>query len=132
MRRKGYLGEFVHVYLQSDSCYISADGGRVCRPLIICDRGTPRVTQEHIEKLRRGACSHVSVCMPVCTCVCVCVCVCVREREREREGERESVYVCVRECVRERECVCVCEGGGGEGEEESVRVCLCLRVNSNL
>jgi len=54
MRRAGLCGEFVHVHLQSDACYVSCDGGRVCRPLIICDAGVPRVTQEHITKLKRG------------------------------------------------------------------------------
>jgi hypothetical protein len=38
LRRRGLLHEFVHVHLQNDACYISCDGGRVCRPLIICDR----------------------------------------------------------------------------------------------
>lgn len=54
LRRAGRLGEFVHVHLQQDACYVSADGGRVCRPLIICDQGVPRVRQEHITKLRSG------------------------------------------------------------------------------
>lgn len=27
---------------------------RVCRPLIICDHGTPRVTADHIAKLKNG------------------------------------------------------------------------------
>ncbi|GFR49601.1 hypothetical protein Agub_g11671, partial [Astrephomene gubernaculifera] len=54
LRRAGLLGEFVHVHLQGDACYVSADGGRVCRPLIICDAGVPRVRQEHISKLRSG------------------------------------------------------------------------------
>lgn len=40
---------------QHDACYVSCDGGRVCRPLIICDAGVPRVTQDHITKLKRGA-----------------------------------------------------------------------------
>jgi hypothetical protein len=40
--------------LQNDACYVSCDGGRVCRPLIICDAGVPRVRQEHIDKLKRG------------------------------------------------------------------------------
>ncbi len=42
------------MHLQLDACYISSDGGRVCRPLIICDRGVPRVKQEHIDKLKAG------------------------------------------------------------------------------
>mmetsp|Transcript_18127 Transcript_18127/g.33118 ORF Transcript_18127/g.33118 Transcript_18127/m.33118 type:complete len:1156 (-) Transcript_18127:48-3515(-) len=52
MRRNNLVGEFVHVQLQQDACHISCDGGRVCRPLIICDAGVPRVRKEHIEKLR--------------------------------------------------------------------------------
>mmetsp|Transcript_10383 Transcript_10383/g.31241 ORF Transcript_10383/g.31241 Transcript_10383/m.31241 type:complete len:1166 (-) Transcript_10383:34-3531(-) len=54
MRRKGYLSEFVNMHLQTDALYISCDGGRVCRPLIICDHGVPRVTQEHIDKVKAG------------------------------------------------------------------------------
>eukprot|EP00967_Tisochrysis_lutea_P064145 scaffold82980_cov12-Tisochrysis_lutea.AAC.1 len=41
---------------QNDACYLSCDGGRVCRPLIICDKGVPRVKQEHITNLMSGAC----------------------------------------------------------------------------
>jgi DNA-directed RNA polymerase III subunit RPC2 len=48
------MGAFVHLHLAGDACYISCDGGRVCRPLIICDRGVPRVTNEHIAKLKAG------------------------------------------------------------------------------
>lgn len=33
---------------------IASDGGRVCRPLIICDRGVPRVRDEHLGALREG------------------------------------------------------------------------------
>lgn len=55
MRRKCLVGEFVHVHLQHDAVYVSADGGRVCRPLIICDAGVPRVKQEHIDNLKSGA-----------------------------------------------------------------------------
>lgn len=54
LRRAGHLGEFVHIHLLNDACYISADGGRVCRPLIICDNGVPRVRDEHIGKLKSG------------------------------------------------------------------------------
>ncbi|KAL4423845.1 hypothetical protein ABPG75_001146 [Micractinium tetrahymenae] len=54
MRRRGKLGEFVSVYLQHDTVQIASDGGRVCRPLIICDRGVPRVTEEHLQLLREG------------------------------------------------------------------------------
>ncbi|PSC73428.1 DNA-directed RNA polymerase III subunit RPC2 [Micractinium conductrix] len=54
MRRRGKVGEFVSVYLQHDTVQIASDGGRVCRPLIICDRGVPRVTDEHLQLLREG------------------------------------------------------------------------------
>jgi hypothetical protein len=49
MRRRGRVGEFVSVYLQHDSVQIASDGGRVCRPLIICDHGVPRVKEEHLK-----------------------------------------------------------------------------------
>lgn len=42
-------------HLQYDACHISSDGGRVCRPLIICDAGVPRVQQHHIQRLKDGA-----------------------------------------------------------------------------
>lgn len=32
----------------------SCDGGRVCRPLIICDDGVPRVATSHINRLKAG------------------------------------------------------------------------------
>ena len=49
MRRRGKVGEFVSVYLQHDTVQIASDGGRVCRPLIICDRGLPRVKDSHLQ-----------------------------------------------------------------------------------
>jgi DNA-directed RNA polymerase III subunit RPC2 len=49
MRRRGRVGEFVSVYMQHDTVQIASDGGRVCRPLIICDAGVPRVRQEHLQ-----------------------------------------------------------------------------------
>ena len=53
LRRAGRLGEFVSVYTQQECVYIASDGGRVCRPLIICDQGKPRVTSQHTAKVRR-------------------------------------------------------------------------------
>lgn len=32
--------------------HIASDGGRVCRPLIICDQGRPRVQEHHMVALR--------------------------------------------------------------------------------
>lgn len=63
MRRKGFVNEFVNVHVQGEAVYVSCDGGRVCRPLIICDKGVPRVKQEHITKLKtreaEGKCGSV-------------------------------------------------------------------------
>jgi DNA-directed RNA polymerase beta subunit len=39
---------------KGDAAHVSCDGGRVCRPLIICDDGAPRVTDAHISKLKAG------------------------------------------------------------------------------
>lgn len=52
-RRRGRVGEFVNVSLVQDRILISSDGGRVCRPLIICDRGVPRVKPGHLLALKR-------------------------------------------------------------------------------
>lgn len=49
LRRRGCVGPYVSVFLQQDCCYIACDGGRVCRPLLICDAGVPRVTSEHMQ-----------------------------------------------------------------------------------
>ncbi|KAF8981110.1 DNA-directed RNA polymerase III core subunit ret1 [Haplosporangium bisporale] len=37
-----------------NSVYISCDGGRICRPLIIVENRKPRVTSAHIEQLAAG------------------------------------------------------------------------------
>lgn len=51
LRRAGKLGAFVHLHLSGDCCHISSDGGRVCRPLIICDAGVPRVKQAGFQQI---------------------------------------------------------------------------------
>lgn len=58
LRRAGRVSEFVGVYINNHhrTVLIASDGGRICRPMIIVDRGRPRVTSE-----------HVNVC---CTAVC--------------------------------------------------------------
>lgn len=48
-RRAGLLPVFVSVFLQHDTVQIACDGGRLCRPLIVCDDGVPRLTQQHVE-----------------------------------------------------------------------------------
>ncbi|KNC82092.1 DNA-directed RNA polymerase III subunit RPC2 [Sphaeroforma arctica JP610] len=56
MRRAGHVSEFVSIYpshMQS-SINISSDGGRVCRPYIIVEKGQPMVTEGHIRELNQG------------------------------------------------------------------------------
>ena len=53
MRRRGRVKEFVSVYMQHDTVHIASDGGRVCRPLIICDHGVPRVKEGHLQVMYR-------------------------------------------------------------------------------
>lgn len=58
MRRQGYIGEFVSVYMHIGQkvVHIATDGGRVCRPMILVDEQTirPRLQQVHIEGLVMG------------------------------------------------------------------------------
>jgi DNA-directed RNA polymerase III subunit RPC2 len=56
LRRAGRVGEFVSVHVHSgQKCvYIASDGGRVCRPLVIADKGVSRVKGHHMTELREG------------------------------------------------------------------------------
>lgn len=56
LRRTGRINEFVSIStsFHHATVHISSDSGRVCRPLIIVDDVVPRVTEQHILKLRRG------------------------------------------------------------------------------
>ena len=60
LRRKGRIGEFVSVVCSSDpmrgrhEVSISAEGGRVCRPLIIVNHGQPALLAEHLRELYSG------------------------------------------------------------------------------
>lgn len=54
LRRAGKLGEFVSIYVQHGAVNIASDNGRVCRPLIICDQGVPKIKKEHLDKLKAG------------------------------------------------------------------------------
>lgn len=53
LRRCGKVGEFVSVYLHQGQrgVYIATDGGRVCRPLLVCDAGRLLLTEEHMRRL---------------------------------------------------------------------------------
>jgi DNA-directed RNA polymerase III subunit RPC2 len=54
LRRAGRISEFVSVYINHHhrAVYIACDGGRICRPLIIVERGQPLVTADHIAQLK--------------------------------------------------------------------------------
>ncbi|KZV87300.1 DNA-directed RNA polymerase [Exidia glandulosa HHB12029] len=56
LRRAGRISEFVSVYINHHhrAVYIACDGGRICRPLIIVERGQSLVTAEHVVLLRAG------------------------------------------------------------------------------
>lgn len=48
----GRLDMFASVHISGGRVHLATDGGRVCRPLIICDAGVPRVKQHHIDALK--------------------------------------------------------------------------------
>ncbi|KAF3434232.1 hypothetical protein FNV43_RR25335 [Rhamnella rubrinervis] len=56
LRRAGKIGEFVSVFLNEKQCcvYIASDGGRVCRPLVIADKGISRIKEYHMKELLDG------------------------------------------------------------------------------
>ena len=57
MRRRGQIGEFISVYENEahGALYIASDGGRMCRPLIICENGWPKIEPaKHLVQLRNG------------------------------------------------------------------------------
>ncbi|KAJ8774049.1 hypothetical protein K2173_009480 [Erythroxylum novogranatense] len=54
--------EFVSVFVNEKrnnvfqrAVYIASDGGRVCRPLVIADKGVSRIKEQHMIELRDGA-----------------------------------------------------------------------------
>lgn len=51
LRRAGHINHFVSVYINEEhyAVYISTDGGRLCRPLLIIDDGHLRLTQHDIQ-----------------------------------------------------------------------------------
>lgn len=55
-RRAGLISNQVNVayHKHLDEIKILTDAGRVRRPLIIVENGKPKLSQEHLEKLRRG------------------------------------------------------------------------------
>lgn len=62
LRRNGKFGEFVSIFVnEKQRCvYIASDGGRVCRPLVIADKGVSRIKEHHMKELRDGVRSFQS------------------------------------------------------------------------
>ncbi|KDP40566.1 hypothetical protein JCGZ_24565 [Jatropha curcas] len=56
LRRAGKIGEFVSVFVneKQHAVYIASDGGRVCRPLVIADKGVSRIKEHHMKELLDG------------------------------------------------------------------------------
>ncbi|KAJ4720430.1 DNA-directed RNA polymerase subunit beta [Melia azedarach] len=56
LRRAGKIGEFVSIFVnEKQRCvYIASDGGRVCRPLVIADKGISRIKEHHMKELLDG------------------------------------------------------------------------------
>ncbi|KAK3007785.1 hypothetical protein RJ639_014162, partial [Escallonia herrerae] len=54
LRRAGKIGEFVSIFVnEKQQCvYIASDSGRVCRPLVIADKGVSRIKERHIKELK--------------------------------------------------------------------------------
>jgi hypothetical protein len=64
LRRAGKVPPFVSIYENEShrAVYIASDGGRVCRPLIIVERGAPLVRPHHLK-----VCPLSSLCSPFCS-----------------------------------------------------------------
>jgi len=56
MRRAGRVREFVSIYKNEKhrSIYISSDGGRLCRPLIIVEKQQSKLKSRHMRELAEG------------------------------------------------------------------------------
>ena len=56
LRRASRTSEFVSIYINHHQrvIYLASDGGRICRPMIIVEKGRSRVTSEHVRLLRAG------------------------------------------------------------------------------
>ena len=55
-RRMGRISEFVSVYINHlhNGVHIATDEGRVCRPLIVVEKGQSKVTYRFLQSLRKG------------------------------------------------------------------------------
>jgi DNA-directed RNA polymerase III subunit RPC2 len=57
LRRMGRISEFVSIYINhhQNAVHVATDDGRICRPLIVVENGTPLVKAGHLQKLRDGS-----------------------------------------------------------------------------
>ncbi|KAL2821747.1 hypothetical protein BDW59DRAFT_174098 [Aspergillus cavernicola] len=56
LRRMGRISEFVSIYINHHqrAVHVATDDGRICRPLIIVEKGKSSVKKHHLRKLRDG------------------------------------------------------------------------------
>ena len=56
MRRMGRISEFVSIFINHhhNAVQIATDEGRICRPLIIVDKGRSKITARSLQALRKG------------------------------------------------------------------------------
>ena len=56
MRRIGRISEFVSVFINHhhSAVHIASDEGRICRPLIVVEKGKSRVSARYLKVLRKG------------------------------------------------------------------------------
>lgn len=56
MRRMGRISEFVSIFINHhhNAVQIATDEGRICRPLIIVERGKSKITTRSLQALRKG------------------------------------------------------------------------------
>ncbi|CDK28536.1 unnamed protein product [Kuraishia capsulata CBS 1993] len=56
LRRTGKVSSFISIFISMHhtAVHIAADGGRICRPLIIVENGVSKVNSDHLLKLRNG------------------------------------------------------------------------------
>ncbi len=62
-KRLGLLSPYINVFYvpEFEEVYINADAGRLQRPLLIVDNGKTRLTEKHLEKLKKGEITWVDL-----------------------------------------------------------------------